>query len=451
MGAGRAPRPRRTARLSVATAARRGALLVLGRVARGRPLASLLDETAAGLADARDRALVHELVLGTLRRRGFLDHVLGRLSSRPLETLAPAVRDALRLGAYQLLFLRTPAHAAVSETVDLAREVEPHAAGFANAILRRLQREGPPPELDPAADPVGWMSTAGSLPRWLAERWHARLGPAGALARARAALEAPPCFVRLNPRVPDVRERLAAAGIELEAAAVPGAFRASEGGLGRFAESGLVYVQDAGSQLVAQLAAAEGLLLDACAAPGGKAMLLADLAGDRARVIAAEASRKRLALMTKLARRWGATRLHLLGADALRPPFRREFDCVLLDAPCSGLGTLARNPDIRWRVAPQDLERHATRQRALLESLARVVRPGGALVYATCSLEPEETHEVVDAFLAGHAAFAQDPLPEWAQAFARDGRVELDPALHAGDGFFAVRLRRGMLGSMGRT
>ena len=427
----------------MASAARRGALLVLGQVARGRPLATLLDETAAGLADARDRALLHELVLGSLRRRGLLDHVLAMLSSRPLDTLTPAVRDALRLGAYQLLFLRTPAHAAVSETVDLAREVEPRAAGFTNAILRRLQREGPPAELDPDADPVGWMSTSGSLPRWLAERWHSRLGPATALARARAALEAPPCFVRLNPRVPDVRERLAAAGIELEAAAVPGAFRASEAALGSFVDSGQLYVQDAGSQLVARLAAAEGLLLDACAAPGGKATLLSDLAtGDSTRVIAAEASRKRLALMAKLARRWGAARLHLLGADALQPPFRRGFDSVLLDAPCSGLGTLARNPDIRWRITLQDLERHAARQRSLLESLARVVRPGGTLVYATCSLEPEETHEVVDGFLAARTDFAEDRLPDWVEPFARDGRVELDPARREGDGFFAVKLRR---------
>jgi 16S rRNA (cytosine967-C5)-methyltransferase len=425
----------------VASAARRGALLVLGQVGRGRPLATLLDKTAAGLPDTRDRALLHELVLGTLRRRGFLDHVLAPLSRRPLDTLTPAVRDALRLGAYQLLYLRTPAHAAVSETVDLAREVEPHAAGFANAILRRLQREGPPAEPDADADPVAWMSTPARCP--LARRALARPARHGdGIARARAALRAPACFVRLNPRVPDARERLAAAGIELEAAAVPGAFRASEAALGPFAESGLLYVQDAGSQLVARLAAAEGLLLDACAAPGGKAMLLSDLALDSTRVIAAEASRKRLALMTRLARRWGATRLHLLGADALRPPFRRDFASVLLDAPCSGLGTLARNPDIRWRIAPPDLERHAARQRSLLESLCRVVRPGGTLVYATCSLEPEETHEVVGAFLAEHPAFVQDQLPEWAEPFARDGRVELEPALDEGDGFFAVRLRR---------
>jgi len=430
----------------VASASRRGALDVLGRVARGRPLAGALDGAAARLADARDRALLHELVLGTLRRRGWLDHVISRLSSRPFESLSPATTDALRLGAYQLLFLRVPAHAAVSESVELARELEPRAAGFVNAILRRLQREGPPAEPDSASDPLGWMRTAGSLPGWLAERWLARLGPAVALARARAALLVPPTFVRLNPRVADARERLAASGLELEPAEVPGAWRVSGGPIAPLAESGVVYVQDEGSQLVARLAAGPGLLLDACAAPGGKALLLADLAGSDTRVVAADASRERLAVMRRLARRWGATRLQLLGADALQPPFRREFDGVLLDAPCSGLGTLARNPDIRWRITAADLERQRDRQRSLLASLARLVRAGGQLVYATCSLEPEETHEVVDAFLAENPRFALDELPEWARPFARDGRVELDPAQRAGDGFFAVRLRRVVVG-----
>jgi 16S rRNA (cytosine967-C5)-methyltransferase len=419
---------------------------VLARVARGRPLAEALDRTATRLGDARDRALLHELVLGTLRRRGWLDHVISRLSSRPLETLSQTTADCLRLGAYQLLFLRVPAHAAVSESVDLAREAEPRVAGFVNAILRRLQREGPPAEPDAATDPLGWMRTAGSLPGWLAERWHARLGPALALARARAALVAPPTFVRLNPRMADARERLAAAGLDLEAAQVPGAWRASGRPIAPLAESGVVYVQDAGSQLVARLAAGDGLLLDACAAPGGKALLLADLAKGDTRVVAAEASRERLAVMQKLARRWGATRLQLLGADALRPPFRREFDAVLLDAPCSGLGTLARNPDIRWRLVPADLARQRDRQRALLASLARLVRAGGQLVYSTCSLEPEETHQVVDAFLAENPRFVLDELPDWARPFARHGRVELDPAQRAGDGFFAVRLRRVVVG-----
>ena len=426
----------------MASPARKAALDVLRGVAQGRTAAAALDRSAAPLRDERDRALLNELVLGSLRRRGRLDQVIGALSERPLAKLQPAVLDALRLGVYQLLFLRVAPHAAVSESVELARAAEPRAAGFVNAILRRLQRDGPPSEPDPAVDPVGWMSSAGSLPRWLAERWLARLGPEVALARTRAALEAAPTHLRLNPRVPDAAARLAAADVALDPTPVPGAFVARGGPLSRFTEQGVVYVQDAGSQLVARLATAEGLWLDACAAPGGKALLMADTAVAGARIVAAEASRGRLAVLTRLAARWGARGLLPVAADALRPPFRRPFDGILLDAPCSGLGTLARNPDIRWRVTPADLARHAERQRAMLESLAPLVKPGGQLVYATCSLEPEETHGVVDAFLESHESFTEGELPEWARPFAVGERIELDPSRGAGDGFFAVRLRR---------
>jgi len=426
----------------VASPARRAALAVLGRVERGRSLAAVLDAAEARLADPRDRALLHELVLGCLRRRGWLDHVLERLSRRPFESLGPAVRGALRLGAYQLLFLRVPERAAVAESVDLAAEREPHARGFVNAILRRLQREGAPPEPDVEADPLAWLTTAGSLPAWLAERWLARLGPSTAVARARAALLAAPTFVRLNPRAPEAALRLREAGVELAPAAVPGAWVATGPVLAPFAERGELYVQDEGSQLVAQLVAGPGLLLDACAAPGGKSLLLADAKGGEGRVVATEASRERLALMRRLASRWGAPRLGIVGADALRPPFATAFDAVLLDAPCSGLGTLSRNPDIRWRATPADLDRHRARQRALLASLSALVRPGGRLVYATCSLEPEETDDVVGPFLAERADFALDELPECARPFAEAGRVVLEPARRAGDGFFAARLRR---------
>ena len=161
-------------------------------------------------------------------------------------------------------------------------------------------------------------------------------------------------------------------------------------------------MQDAGSQLVASLAATAGLVLDACAAPGGKALLMADLVGDRGRVIAADASPKRLGDPRPPPLPLGRFERLPLAADALRPAFASAFDAVLLDAPCSGLGTLARNPDIRWRLCPEDPARQATRQRALLESVAPLVRPGGRLVYATCSVEPEENEDVVGPFLEGH-------------------------------------------------
>jgi 16S rRNA (cytosine967-C5)-methyltransferase len=425
----------------MASAARVAALATLRRVARGATLQDALDRIEARLGDARDRALVHELVLGTLRRRGWLDHAIARLCDRPLAKLEPAILEALRLGAYQLLFLRVAAHAAVSESVELARAEAPRAAGFVNAVLRRLQREGPPAEPDAAADPLAWLTTAGSLPRWLAERWLAQIGPVRTVERARAALEPPPTFVRLNPRVSDAAERAAASGSTLQPTPIPDCWRLEGGSPGRLAEAGVLYIQDAGSQLVARLAEVRGVWLDACAAPGGKSLSMADAAGEDGRVLSAEASRRRLGVLVRLAARWGA-RLWPVAADALRPPFRSGFDGILLDAPCSGLGTLARNPDIRWRLAPADIPRHAERQRAMLESLAGLVRPGGQLVYATCSLEPEETRAVIGDVLDKDGRFVQAELPAWSQPFASDSRIELDPAARQGDGFFAVVLRR---------
>ncbi len=393
------------------------------------------------LLDERDRALCNELVLGTLRRRGWLDHVLGPLLDRPLDQLSAGILDVLRLGSYQLLFTRVAQHAALSESVELARTVEPRATGFVNAVLRRLQRQGPPAEPDARVDPQLWLTTWGSLPAWLAERWLHRLGPERAIARARALLTPPATHFRLNPRVAAAPRRLEEAEVRFLPTWVPGALRLLEGRLTPLAEEGVVYAQDAGSQLVAHLAASPGRILDACAAPGGKSLLLADLGAPATRIVAAELSRRRLRNLQWLVRRWGAERVALLAADARRPPFRDLFDAVLLDAPCSGLGTLARHPDIRWRIRPADVARHAQRQRELVESLAPWVRPGGHLVYATCSVEPEENEGVLSPFLATHPEFAPDDLPAWV-ASHRDGAfVRIEPSVD-GDGFFVARLRR---------
>ncbi len=406
-------------------------------------VADALAAPGAEALDERDRSFLQELVLGTLRRRGWLDHVLSGLSSRPLETLTPGVLDALRLGAYQLLSLRVPDHAAVSESVELARAAEARSAGFANAILRRLQREGPPEPPDPVADPLGWLTTAGSLPRWLAERWLGRLGPRGAVSRARSLLDPLPTYFRANPRVADAAARLAAAGVLSKETAVPGALERIEGRLSPLSAEGLLYVQDAGSQMVAHLAAAPGLVLDACAAPGGKALLMADAGGPGTRVIAADASRRRASTLARLRSRWGASSVSVLAADARCPPFETAaFDSVLLDAPCSGLGTLARNPDVRWRLSAADVDRHAARQRALLESVATLVRPGGRLVYATCSIEPEENEGVLAPFLDRHPEFASEELPPWSEPFRAGDVIRIDPARQAVDAFFAARLRR---------
>ncbi len=403
-------------------------------------LADLLAQPEFQALEPRERAFLHELVLGTLRLRGALDFALSSCLDRPLARVDPAVRDALRLGAHQILNLRVPDRAAVSETVDLVRAQEPRAAGFANAVLRRLAREGAPSPPDPAADPKGWLISAGSLPAWLAERWVRSLGGPQAVARARVLLQPAPVTYRLNPRRGEAFARLEAAGITAEPGRVPGSWRASAGRPAGLHDAGILYIQDEGSQLVARLAAGPGRRLDACAAPGGKGLLMADLAGTAGTVIAAEVAPKRLRAMATLAGRWGATNLHLVGADGLRPPFRAPFAGVLLDAPCSGLGTLARHPDLKWRAQPKDLPRQAARQRALLESLVRWVAPGGSLVYSVCSSEPEESDEVVAALLADHPELQTLPLPDWARPFASGPFARTLPERDGGDAFFAAVL-----------
>jgi 16S rRNA (cytosine967-C5)-methyltransferase len=423
------------------TPARRLAHRVLVRSERAGPvLSELLADPEIAALPARERDFLQELVLGSLRRRGALDHALGGLVDRRLDTLDAEVRAALRLGAYQIAYLRVPDRAAVFESVELVRRTQPRAAGFVNATLRRLAREGAPAAPRAAADPLGWMTSEGSLPRWLASRWLTQLGAETAVLRARALLEPPITAFRLNPRAKS-RWNDIAAELDPVPLAVPGAFRARRGRTAALAAKGDIYVQDQGSQLIAHLAASSGRVLDACAAPGGKATLLADASGDGL-VIAAEASRPRLATMAELLARWGAANVRCVGADALRPPFGCAFDAVLLDAPCSGLGTLARHPDIRWRFRHSDLKKHAGRQRAMLESLAPRIAAHGLLVYAVCSLEPEETTELITSFLDAHPEFEPAPHPPFARPFSAGAFLETTPETHGGDGFFAAPLRR---------
>jgi 16S rRNA (cytosine967-C5)-methyltransferase len=429
------------------TPARRLAFRILGELERDGP--TLGDRLAApdvAALDTRERAFLHELLLGTLRRRGEMDHALAARLDRPLTRLEAPVLTALRLGAYQVLRLRVPDRAAVSESVELARSAAPRAAGFVNAVLRALARDGPPPLPDPAKDPRAWLTTGGSLPPWLAERWMARLGAARAVERARALLDPPPVFFRANPRVPDALDRVRAAGLEPREAPVPGAWQASASLPPELLEQGTVYAQDLGSQMAGRLAATPGRVLDACAAPGGKATLIADAGGAAVRVVAGEASLERARRLAALAARWGSPNLRVVAADALAPPFAALFDTVLLDAPCSGLGTIGRHPDIRWRAREDDLQRHAGRQREMLASVARHVRPGGRLVYSTCSSEPEENEQVVASFLASHPRLRLEPLPEWARRFAEGAFAVTTPERDGADAFFAAVMTPGPAG-----
>jgi 16S rRNA (cytosine967-C5)-methyltransferase len=426
----------------VTTPARRLAFDILSDVETGPTLAERLAAPEIEALEPRERAFLHELALGVLRRRGGLDYSLAPLVDRPLAKLSPEVLTALRLGAYQVLHLRVPEHAAVSESVELARRSRPRAAGFVNAVLRRLVREGPAAEPDPTAEPKRWLTTAGSLPSWLADRWLEQLGPEGAIARARGALEVPPIDFRINPRSGLTVGGLAELGIEAQGTEVPDALQLSAGRVTEAARLGRLYPQDRSSQLVARLAARPGLVLDACAAPGGKSLLLGDVLGGSATVFAAEAVPRRLRTLASLVARWGSTNVLPLGADARHPPFRTRFDSVLLDAPCSGLGTIGRHPDIRWRLQPRDLARHTRRQAEILEALAPLVKEGGRIVYATCSLEPEENEGVVAPFLEAHREFAPEQLPDGTARYAAGPFLRTRPEEHGGDGFFAAVLRR---------
>jgi len=377
---------------------RRVAFRILLLVERGGYAGDLL-AGRTGALEARDAALAEELVLGTLRWQAQLDWLIGQISGRDPVRLDPEVRVALRLGIYQLRHLdRIPPHAAVHESVELVkRSGRGFAAGFVNAVLRKVGR-----------DPVVFPDLAIELshPAWLLERWERFYGREAAVAIARANLRRPETYVRV-PAGASPPE-----GLVLEPTEVPGCYRLLEG------RAAGLRIQDIGSQAVVGLLELEpGMtLLDVCAAPGNKT---AQALESGCRVVACDLHLSRLRRMKDLG-------CSLVAADAARGlPFRTRFERILLDVPCSGTGTLARNPEIKWRLRPQKLvELHAL-QVSLLRNALELLAPGGLLLYVTCSLEPEENDEVLREVLGS--------LPERV--------VRRLPGREPGDGFFAAVIR----------
>ena len=415
-------------------------------MARGRRLELAFSDAAAAL-EPRERRFARELAYGTVRLRGRLDHLLSLRVHGGLDRLEAAVLDLLRLGAYQLLEMDgVPRYAAVSETVDQVREAGGRgAAGLANAVLRRVADAGDGPEHfpDPGQAPAAFLSTWGSHPRWLVERWLSRWSFDDVRALVEANNTPPPIvLLPLDHGRDEALGMLADAGVEAEPAG------AGSDGLvlapGTDPTEALAVlpsiVQDPASTLVARFAdVPEGAtVLDLCAAPGGKALALSRRA---ARVIAADLSRTRLGLVRDNARRT-ATRIPLVQADARHPPFG-EADVVLVDAPCTGTGTLRRHPDGRWRLEPATLELLTELQRDVLSAAARHVSSGGLLVYSTCSLERDENQDRVEAFLDEHPRFVREPgdaVP--ARYLDGGGHLEVLPWTTGFDGAFAARLRR---------
>jgi 16S rRNA (cytosine967-C5)-methyltransferase len=395
-----------------------------------------------------DRNLATALVMGVLRWQIALDARIAKLLARPDQRLAEPVALALRIGAFQLLHMdRIPAHAVLNESVELCRAAgQPHAAGMVNAVLRKLaaaQKPGPRIFESPAA-----FAERLGHPRWLVERWVAAYGREAALAICEYDQREPHAGSLFSIQPADANEP------------VPTAAHPSHA----------TPQMDDGSRLVAELAAAAlpstnghvPRVWDCCAAPGGKTLMLA-LRLPTADILATDVSTKRLAHTTARLRRYAYTqRVHCAVEDASAAPAPNtaaNFDLILCDVPCSGTGTLARNPEIRHRLRVEDLARQTTRQLELLSGAARRLEPGGRLVYSTCSLEPEENERIVDAVateaglrrlpiepLIAHLAETGTLAPDVSKALlasaTKDGALRTLPGIHPCDGFFAVVLER---------
>lgn len=448
--------------------ARAAAHRVLRAVHTGRAdLATAQARATRALRDPRDRALTAEITAGVLRWRARIDHLLAQVSSRALDRIDPVILDILRAGAYQILHLeRVPDHAAVDDAVALTRGARlASAAGFVNAVLRKLARRPPlaalparPTVRNGAGEPdrdqaLAYLSITQSHPRWLVERWLDRYGFEAA-DRWTTFNNAPaPVTLRVNTiktSVQDLTELLTARGIEVTAGRwSPRTLVVRRGNplATELAGQGLFLVQDEASQLVAELVAAQPgqRVLDACAAPGGKTVGIAGNMSNRGLIVAADMRPARVALLVRTLAASGCRNTRVVRLDARRAlPFRAVFDHVLVDAPCSGLGTLRRDPDIRWRCKPGDLPALAATQAALLRAASAVVAPGGRLLYATCSSEPDENQLVVEQLLAGGAPFSPERPAGGALAALVDanGHFRTLPHRDALEAFFAVVLRR---------
>ena len=449
--------------------ARAAAFDILLRVERESSYASeLLHSRTYGQLTAIDHSLTTELVMGVLRWRSLLDSQIAERSSQPLFKLDLEILTALRLGLYQLRWLdRIPASAALNESVELVKRARKRsAAPFVNAVLRKLA-SGTPPECEISPAPIDHASAEtiaakNAHPLWLVERWARAYGLEGTLKICRYDQSVPTTAIRLRHR--DAEHRLQAEGIEL----VPGALLASarrvqHGDVTQTAtfRAGLCAIQDEASQLVAALVGHGEHVLDCCAAPGGKTLAVADR-NLNADIAAVELHPHRARLLRKLlganaqAAETGSHRIQVVAGDARNLPFAAKFDRVLADVPCSGTGTLARNPEIKWRLTPQDFADLQMRQMAILRSAMAQVAVGGRMIYSTCSLEREENEDVIERSLKEDLSFrvldCQAELEQlhgegeliWPDpsSLARGLYLRTLPGIQPCDGFFAAILEK---------
>jgi len=441
--------------------ARAAAFDVLLRVEKQDAYASeLLHSARSDKLSTLDQALTTELVMGVLRWRSALDEAIASVSAQNLARLDREVLTSLRMGAYQLGWLdRVPAHAAIHESVELVKRARKRsAAPFANAILRRLadhpdRMHGQHPPLPAAPHPQSVAKTS-AHPLWLVERWAQQFGMGTAAQICAFDQVAPVTSIRL--RDPAAENDLLKEGIELDPGALlANARRVVAGDVTKtkpYAD-GRIAIQDEASQLVAALVGKGNRILDCCAAPGGKTWSIADR-DPNASIVAVELHGRRAQLLRK---RVSAQNVHVITGDIRKLPAEDLFDRVLADVPCSGTGTMARNPEIKWRLREQDLSELHARQVEILGAAARHLGPGGSLIYSTCSLESEENEAVVDEVLAADSALCSEDVTSELDRIRQANELSADscvdsvirgscvrtlPGTQPTDGFFAAILRR---------
>ncbi|CDC74080.1 MULTISPECIES: 16S rRNA (cytosine(967)-C(5))-methyltransferase RsmB [environmental samples] len=416
--------------------------------------AALKAQLARDRLSPQDAALCSRMVYGVTQNRLLLDFYLAAYCSQKPDHLQPPLLDILRLGAYQILFLdKVPDRAAVSEAVELAkRSGRGQAAGLVNAVLRKLsQNKNALPPI-PDRDEAKFLSIRYSHPKWLVKRLLELLGREEAEAFLSADNTAAPLTVQVNPlkTTPEaLTAELEALGVRVTPHAwVPGCLELSGTGdltaLEPF-RAGHFLVQDGAAALAARAAAVMPgqRVLDVCAAPGGKSFGAAFAMEDRGEILACDLHENKLKRIREGAQRLGLTCIRTAAADGreFRSEWEAAFDTVLVDAPCSGLGIIRKKPDIRYKKA-DDLFTLPVVQQAILDNACRYVKPGGVLVYSTCTILPEENQQITDAFLAQHPDFSREDLSLPAQAGQTDGQVTLWPHRHDTDGFYICRMRR---------
>jgi len=399
--------------------------------------------------DARDRRWLRELVYGMLRQRGTIDAILEERVRGGLSRVDPDLVDLMRLGVYQLLHMGSvPAYAAIAQTVELAKVRHGIGASkLVNAVLRRIDRESNDLAVTVPPDPIDALAVRYSHPRWIVARWLKRYGEEGTTVLLMKNNAEAPVVIRPYGVVREQLEAmLEGSGVEVEDAPLARDSIQISGGislteLGAFRQ-GLFFVQDPGSTLVARYAAIpqDAVVADLCAAPGGKTL---ELSRSAKFVVASDRSLQRLGRLLDNRARLEANHVHVMVSDA-RFPAIREVDAVLLDVPCTGTGTFRRHPDARWRLRISDLSVMAALQASILKAAATVVKPGGLMIYSTCSLEPEENELQIQDFLSKNPDWKLEPPPAGVVPAETmdDGFLRVLPQVHGTDGAFGARLRR---------